>query len=40
MLNFAELKKFIAQGHLETKSKTFQAIDLKAKKIRCLIYSV
>ena len=41
LLNFPRLKKFIAQHYLETKRKTFKAIDLKMKKkIRCLIYTI
>ena len=31
MLNFAKLKTFIFQCDLETKTKTFKAIDLKVK---------
>ena len=30
MLNFAKLKAFISQCELETKTKTFMAIDLKS----------
>ena len=33
MLNFAKLKTFISQCELETKTKTFMAIDLKVKTI-------
>ena len=33
MPNFAKLKKIIARHDLETKTKTFKAIDLKVKRI-------
>ena len=43
MLNFAKLKNFIVQPDLETKNKTFSAIDLKVKRIQmftlhCIAY--
>ena len=33
MLNFAEVKTFIAECDLETKTKTFKAMELKVKGI-------
>ena len=40
MLHFVKLKKIIAQHNSETKTKIFKAMDVKWKKISCLIFTV
>ena len=40
MLNFAKLKTFIFQCDLETKTKTFKAIDLKVKTMSMFVFDI